>query len=139
VGNLCLAMVVSAKVAIRDRLREQATRFLVPGEHLQEVMWGTSIRPLKLYTGMWLISDFDGYRAVICTDRRIILFRGGRWNATLEEVLATVDRNQSLGPPRGLYHRIPFFHPPIYVGRRFFRDIRRADAGLAGLSDRHSR
>lgn len=121
-------MVVASEVSIRNNLREEAARFLGPDEHVQEVMWGTCIRPLKLYTGAWLFTSADSYRAIICTDRRIMLFRGGRWSPTLEDLLVSVDRNERLGPPRGLYHRIPIFHPTVYVARRFFRDIRRADA-----------
>lgn len=129
-GDQCPPLVVAVGMSIRDKLREEAGRHLAREEQLQEVMWGTSIRPLKLYTGAWLFTGLDGYRAVVCTDQRIMLFKGGRWAATLEELLATVDRNERLGPPRGLYHRIAVFHPPVYIGRRFFRDIRKADARL---------
>lgn len=119
-------------LSIRDTLREQASRYLIPGEQLQQVMWGTSIRPLKLYTGTWLFADGDSYRAVLCTDHRTILLRGGRWNASLEEVLETADRGKRLGPPRGLlYHQVPVFTNPVYIGRRFFRDVRAADASTS--------
>jgi hypothetical protein len=126
-------------MSIRALLRTEAERFVARDECIQEVMWGTSIRPRLMYTGLWLFTEADSYRAIICTSRRIMLFRGGLWRATLEQLLATADRREQFGSPRGLFHAAPMFHPPVYIGRRFFGDIRCADATPSTPLGHHDR
>lgn len=116
-------------MAIERQLREEAVRHLSANESLQEVMWGTSIRPLMLYTGMWVFAPPNSYRAVVCTNRRLLLFEGGILGATFERLLESVDRSCRLGPTHGiLYSRVAAFESPVYLSRRFFRAVRRADA-----------
>jgi hypothetical protein len=118
-------------VGIRHKLRGEAQKYLAAGERTQAVMWGTAIRPLW---GVLLgpFADWWGnYRAVICTDQRILLCRGGQLTASLDGILETLDREVQLGPPRGLYfHHLTAFSSPVYVARSFFKDVRQADMGV---------
>jgi hypothetical protein len=118
-------------VTIQESLRREAQRkYLARDEQIDAVMWGVALRPLAIYALGWLLAGGSTYRAIICTDRRTLLCQGGLLGATLEGILATCDR-QPLGPPRGFYHRIDIFGSPVSVGRRFYKDIRAADALLA--------
>lgn len=116
---------------IRNDLRREAERkYLARDEQVQAVMWGVSIRPLAIYAIGWLIIGAGNYRAIICTNKRMLLCQGGPHLATLEALLDTSDRNQALGPPRGIYHRIDAFSSKAWISRRFFNDIRLADSYL---------
>jgi hypothetical protein len=122
-------------MSLRGVLRQEAEeKYLAAGERVQETMLAVTIRPLLLYPLGWLLLNRDAYRAVICTDRRILLCKVDHATGSLEGPVQTEDRRRRLGPPRTpLMHRIRVFAYPVYVGRRFYKDVRRADAYAANL------
>jgi hypothetical protein len=121
-------------MSLRGVLRQDAEqKYLAAGERVQEAMLAVTIRPL-LYPLGWLLLSRDAYRAVICTNRRILLCKVDHATGCLEGLVQTKDRRTRLGPPRTpLMHRISVFAYPVYVGRRFYKDVRRADAYAADL------
>jgi hypothetical protein len=116
-------------VALRDNiLRDAEHKYTAHGETVQAVMIGTTLRPLLLYPLGWLLVDRDSYRAIVCTDKRILLCKIDPVSGSLESLTEVIERDVLLGPTRTpLIHRITAFSTPISVGRRFYKDIRRAD------------
>jgi hypothetical protein len=116
-------------VTLRDNiLREAEQKYTARGETVQAVMMGITLRPLLLYTLWWLLLDRDSYRVIVCTDKRILLCKVDGVSHSMESLIDVTERNVLLGPPRSLLmHRISAFSAPIYVARRFYKDIRRAD------------
>ena len=104
-------------MAIRDRLRNGAQRYLEPGEQIQAVFLAK--RPELRYND----------RSVIATDRRILLLSLdflGRARA----VVAELRRETRLGPCTGWLHQIAGFGVPLAVSKRFFTDVEEADRAI---------
>jgi hypothetical protein len=124
-----------SRMSLRGILRQEAEqKYLAVDERVQEAMLAVTLRPLLLYPLGWLLLNRDAYRAVICTDRRILLCKVDHATGCLEGLVQAEDRGRRLGPPRTpLMHRVGVFAHPVYVGRRFYKDVRRADAFAADL------
>ena len=115
-------------MAIRNSIGQSASRFLARDEEVQAVIWGSTVRPAKYVFGALAYGPRD-YRAIVATTRRLVLFEGAPWTAAVTKILSSADRHLPLGPPVGvLVHRVDLFGTPVYVGRRFWKDMRRADA-----------
>jgi len=122
-------------MSLRGILGQEAEqKYLAADERVQEAMLAVTLRPLLRYPLGWLLLKPDAYRAVICTDRRILLCKVDHATGCLEALLQAEDRRRRLGHPRTpLMHRIRVFAHPVYVGRRFYKDVRRAYAYVVGL------
>jgi hypothetical protein len=108
------------KLAIRDRLRRSAAPYLDPGEQVQAVF--VAKRPSMEYND----------RAVVATDRRILLLELGMRVYPARGVVAEVPRGIKLGPCSGLMYPMSAFDTPLSVNRRFFKDVAEADR-MAGF------
>jgi hypothetical protein len=109
------------KLAIRDRLRRSAAPYLDPGEQVQAVFLAK--RPGMEYND----------RAVIATDRRILVLELGMRVYPAKGVVAEVPRRTKLGPCSGFMFPMRAFDMPLSVNRRFFKDVAEADR-MAGPS-----
>ena len=88
-------------MSLRGILRQEAEqKYLAAGERAQEAMLAVALRPLLLYPLGWLLLDRDAYRAVICTDRRILLCKVDHATGCLEGLVQSEHRRCRLGPPR---------------------------------------
>ena len=102
-------------MAVRDKLARGAEPFLRPGEEVEAVFLAK--RPN--------VQGND--RAVIVTDRRLLLF-GLNMLGRPTFLLAGQTRRVRLGPGAGALYRLPAFSEQrLSVHRRFFRDIDAAD------------
>jgi hypothetical protein len=117
-------------MSLRGILRQEAEqKYLAADERVQEAMLAVTLRPLLLYALGWLLLSRDGYRAVICTDRRILLCKVDYATGLFGGPRASRKPSHEIRPPRTpLMHRIKVFAHPIYVGRRFYKDVRRPNA-----------
>jgi hypothetical protein len=116
-------------MSIRSRLVDEAGRYIARDEEVQAVAWGTRFGFFQRWLTGVIGPGTNSYRAIVCTDRRIMLFQGGALTASLENLLESVPRHTPLGPPHGpMFYRINAFTLPVYVARRFYRDIRLADS-----------
>lgn len=71
------------------------------------------------------------YRPVVVTDRRIIVFDGGRWTTTkVNAVVREVPRSVRIGPAKGLWYTTTALGEPLHVHKRFYGEITRADSVL---------
>jgi|SRR5271166_355339 len=105
-------------MAVRDRLRKDAARFLQPGEQIQAVFYAKQPGAQA--------ND----RAVVATDRRLLLLKlnfFGRATGLEGEA----QREIRLGPCRGMVSPINVFESPVHVSRRFFKDVDEADRAVS--------
>jgi hypothetical protein len=114
-------------MAIRDKMRKNATPLLQPGEKVQAVFGAqTNRHTLALIPAIFLA--LNSYRVVVVTDRRILVCRSGRFSTTpVKEVLHELPRRTMIGTPDGLWWRTESLGEPLYIGVRFHNDIELAD------------
>ena len=99
--------------------------------------------PVNLYFGNPLIKGFTtnptlmnkagngGYRAVVATDRRFLVFQSGTFSqTTLKKLLASLPRDQRLGPGSGAFHSIQLGEEKMMVNFRYFKQLNAIDAAL---------
>jgi hypothetical protein len=71
----------------------------------------------------------SGYRAIVVTDRRILVCRSGRFSGDLvKKVIRELPRNTKIGPAKGLWFRCEVLGERLYIGQLFHKDIAEADA-----------
>ena len=107
-------------MAVRERLRKDATQYLQPGEQVQAVFYVK--QPAAAYNEY----------AVAATDSRLLLLKLNFFGRVVG-MAGEAPRQTRLGPCRGLLSPISAFDGPLEVSRRFFKDVDEADraAGLA--------
>jgi hypothetical protein len=118
---------------IHDSMREAAAVFLRPGETIQEVFGAMTYGGLRATVTQELGVAGNQYRIFAVTSRRILVLDAASltWKS-VRGVVAELPRSTRLGPPMGLlWHAIPVGTEKLRVHRRFFRDIRAADAMLS--------
>ena len=120
-------------MGFRRRLRRHAQDLLAPGESIDAVFGAQTVSPWWRIMSYSLIMLVSGYRAVIATDRRILVCRCGRLRASaIKEVLAELPRQTPIGPLAGMWARTTALGGRLYIYRRFYKDVDDADARLAG-------
>lgn len=115
--------------AIRDKVIQHAQPLLEPGEQIQAVI------PAQTKSGwlgaigfIWLIF-LNRYRPVVVTDRRIAITDSGRWSmAKPASIVSSVARNTQIGPPSGLWWKCTSLGDPLYIHKRFHKDVEKADS-----------
>jgi hypothetical protein len=120
-------------VAIRDQLRTSAAHILEPGEQIQAVFVGQTTSQWWSILSYWIIIMRNAYRAVIVTDRRILVCRSGRIRMSqVNDVLRTLPRTTTIGPATGLWYKCETLGERLYIHKRWHKDIETADAPFAG-------
>jgi len=102
-------------MALRDRLRKGAAKYVEPGEQIEVAFLAT--RP----------SVQSHHYAVVTTDRRILLLNLDFTGLRITGVVGELPRKTKLGPCSGLLHPLPAFGSDLAVNRRFFKDVEEAD------------
>jgi hypothetical protein len=119
-------------MAIRDQLRANAASVLEPGEEIHAVFAAQTTSQWWSILSYWIIIVRSAYRAVVVTDRRILVCRSGRIKMSqVNEVLRTLPRGTTIGPATGLWYKCDSLGERLYVHKRWHKDIEAADA-LAG-------
>jgi len=119
-------------IMIRDKIIENSQKFLDPGEQVQAVAGGQTV------SGWWgvlsnLMYFWNHYRAVIVTDKRILVLDSGKLRMGVpKSVVREVPRNTKIGPAKGLWYKTSALGEKLYFHKRFHKDIETADS-LAGL------
>lgn len=120
-------------MAVTDELRRSVAALLGPGETLQAAVWAQTLNPywVPITTVRVLLGRKSPYRAIVATDRRLVVFRGDRWRHRADYVtMAEFPRRTRIGPAAGLWHRTDAFGERLYIQRRFYREVAAADAVL---------
>lgn len=120
-------------MALRDSMRDSAAPYLQPGEQVQAIFAGqTASQWLAALTGVFVFLGFNRYRIFVATPTRILILDAGKTSMKKARgVVMELPRRTQLGPPTGLWHKIPAGSESIRVHRRFFKDIEAADAVAA--------
>jgi len=119
-------------IAMRDRISEKAAPYLQPGEVIQDAFAGQAASPFWSLLSYWIVIIKNAYRAVVVTDRRIIVFQSSRWGySNIKSIKRELPRATRLGPPQGtVWYKTEVLGELLYIHRRFFKDIEGADAKL---------
>jgi hypothetical protein len=119
-------------MALRDKLRAEAAPHLEPGEQIQAVFGAQTVSPYWSLVSYWIIAFKNAYRAIVATDRRIIVFRTSRWRWTkFITAERTLPRTTRIGEPTGLNWKTDSLGEGLWINKRFFGDVRTADAGAS--------
>ena len=71
----------------------------------------------------------NAYRVIVVTDQRILVCRCGRIAFTpVGEVEREVPRGTRIGPATGVWYKTESLGKPLYIYRRFYKDVAEADA-----------
>jgi hypothetical protein len=116
-------------IAIRDKIIANSQQFLEPGEQVQAAFGAQTFNGYWALLS-WLIVLFgNSYRAVIVTDRRIVVLDSGKWSmGTPKSVVRTLPRGTVIGPASGLWYRTSALGERLYVHKRFHKDVAVADS-----------
>lgn len=105
---------------------------LLPGENIRYAIVGQSgLRPTWRFLSFWLIVA-NRPRIIALTDRETVVLKAGqmRWQrATAKAVLFRVPRT-TLGPVRGSWTKVRVGDEAIWVSRRAYPLIQKADAEI---------
>ncbi len=118
-------------MAIRDTLRSNVQPHLQPGETVQSVFCGQTTSQWFALISIWIIIVSNAYRVVAVTDRRIIVFRSGRFRMTpVKGVVAEFPRGTRIGPASGLWYKCENLGERLYIHKRFHKDVVAADTAI---------
>jgi hypothetical protein len=120
-------------VALRDKIRTNATPFLEPGETVQAV-FNTQTGPSPYWSVLtYLVLFWVRVHVVVVTDRRILLLRGSYWKPSASRsVEAVLPRATQLGPQSGLWGTLELNGQKHWIHKRWHKDIATADSLLGG-------
>jgi len=75
-----------------------------------------------------------GYRVVVATDRRFLVFQSGTFSQTvIKDLIEQSPRDQRLGEPSGLFHDVAIGGQAVKVNFRYFDQLRAIDLALDDL------
>ena len=115
-------------MAIRDTIRTNAAQLLKPGEEIQAVIPAQTVSQYLALISYWIIIFSNAYRVIVVTNQRILVCRSGRFRMSpVNDVLHELPRQTRIGPPTGLWYRTESLGQPLYINRRFFKDVKAAD------------
>ncbi len=116
-------------MALRDKMMSKVEPYLQPGEQVQAVFGGQKISQWWLLLSALILLFANEYRTVVATDRRIIVFHGSKLSqTTIKSVAGEFPRDTQIGPAKGLWWKCESLGQPIYVHKRFHKDVEKADS-----------
>ena len=116
-------------IAIRERITEHVQPLLETGEQVQAVIPAqTKSGWLGLIGFIWLVF-VNRYRPVVVTDRRIAITDSGKWSMSKPTtIVESLPRNIQIGPPQGIWWKCTTLGQPLYIHKRFHKDVELADS-----------
>lgn len=112
-------------MSMAETIIKRASAHLTPGEVVHGAFAGQ--RTIKNRIGE------GGYRVVVATERRFLVFQSGTFSQTvLKRLIEESPRDQMLGEPTGLFYEVTVGNETMKVNRRYFGQIRAIDAAVAG-------
>jgi hypothetical protein len=116
-------------MAIRDKLKTNASHLLDPGEPIQVVFPAKTMIPIGIASLYAIFGSIQ--RVVVVTDRRILVCKAGHFRPTqVKEIIFVLPRHMVIGPAHGLNYRTDSLGDDLYINRRFFKDVAAADAAI---------
>jgi len=113
-------------MALRDKIDGSVRPHLEPDEEVQVAFGALARNPMW---SVWSAVRRDADRTVVVTNRRILVFRsGGSAFEKLNELERSLPRSLRIGEPRGLNWRCESLGERLWIGKRFHKAVRQADA-----------
>ena len=115
----------------RDTWRAAAGPYLRPGEEIQAVIPAEALFPNPVPVATVILMLRRASRLVIATNQRILIFRRTNMGA-LGAPLGERSRDIATGPPHSIFvhYRTKALGDRLYIHRRWFNDVKAADAAL---------
>ena len=116
-------------MALRDKMVSSVQPHLQPGEQVQAIFGGQKISQWWLLLSVLVLLFANEYRTVVATDRRILVFHGTKMSQTkIKSIAAELPRSTQIGPASGLWWKCQSLGDPLYVHKRFHKDVAAADS-----------
>jgi len=120
-------------MALRDKIRSSAQPHLDDGESIEAVFPAQAKNPWWVLVSFWIIIVAKSYRAVVVTNRRILVCQTGRLKASrIEGVIRELPRSTRIGPAKGLWYKCDNLGDTLWIARAFRKDIETADSLVDG-------
>lgn len=111
-------------MSMADTIIKKARAHLTPGEVVQGAFAGQKTIKNRVGEG--------GYRVVVATERRFLVFQSGTFSqTTIKRLIEESARDQRLGEPTGLFYDVTIGNETMKVNRRYFGQIRAIDDALS--------
>lgn len=109
-----------------DKIIQRAQQRVDPGEVIQGAFAAQMTLRNRVGDG--------GYRVVVATDRRFLVFQSGTFSQTaIKELIEASPRGQRLGEPSGLFFTVTVGRQTMKVNFRYFDQLRTIDRALGRL------
>jgi hypothetical protein len=106
-----------------EKIVQRAQSRVEPGEVVQGAFAGQPSIRNRIGEG--------GYRVVVATDRRFLVFQSGSFSQTvLKDMLEESRRHQRLGEPSGAFYDVTVGSQTMKVNFRYFKQVRAIDLAL---------
>lgn len=116
-------------VAIREKITERAQPVLESGEQIQAVIPAQTKSGWLGALGLIYLFFANRFRPIIVTDRRIAITDSGRFSMGKPTTIVTsLPRTTQIGPPNGLWWKCTSLGQPLYIHKRFHKDVEKADS-----------
>jgi hypothetical protein len=116
-------------VAIREKITEHVQPLLEPGEQIQAVIPAQTKSGWLGALGVIYLFFSNRFRPIIVTDRRIAITDSGRFSMGKPTTIVTsLPRTTQIGPPNGLWWKSTSLGQPLYIHKRFHKDVEKADS-----------
>ncbi len=103
-----------------DKIRQRAQERVEPGEVVQGAFAAQPTIRNRVGDG--------GYRVVVATDRRFLVFQSGTFSQTvIKRLIEESPRGQRLGEPTGLFYTVTVGTLTMKVNFRYFDQVRTID------------
>jgi len=120
-------------VAIRDRIVEYAQPLLEPGEQIQAVIPAQTKSGWLGALGLIVLLFANRNRPIVVTDRRIAITDSGKWSqAKPTKIISSLPRTTKIGPASGLWWKCTSLGEPLFIHKRFHKDVDLADSMRPG-------
>lgn len=111
-------------MGMADKIVQRAQAHVEPGEIVQGGFAGQRTIQNRIGEG--------GYRVVVATDRRFLVFQSGTFSQTVfKHLIEESPRQQRLGEPSGLFYDLVIGTQALKVNFRYFNQLRAIDRAHA--------
>ena len=113
-------------MGMADKIIQRAQAHAQPGEVVQGAFAAQMTIRNRVGEG--------GYRVVVATDRRFLVFQSGTISQTaIKDLIEESSRGQRLGEPSGAFYDVTIGEQTMKVNFRYFKQVRAIDLALDGL------
>ena len=112
------------------RFAAEIAPHLAPGEQMQEAFIAQTLSGWWAVISMWIILFSGGYRVVVATDRRLLVFDRAKFKTRLGPLKRELPRGTRIGPTKGLWYRTDVLGEKLYISRVLRSRVEAIDAAI---------